>query len=315
VDVPKNVSKIACISASMADFMISFGLGDKIVGVYSFMLLNDWVYEIYPEAHNYKSYDYEVSAEELLSDGVDLVISLDPRSSDNWKDAGIPTILVSTYSETGPYVEEAYQMVDIIATIFPEVKDKAEAWKKDYDDAISEIQTAIGTEDSDTSVYYVNGAKSKGLYYSDGKNTIFSRMCDIANVKFATEKYKATEVHSVSEEELVSLNPDAMIIGGVYQNYLLDLLDNSELWSSLNCYKENKVYTIPVAFVNLEILSCETPVMMKYLAGLFNDGYEYDLSEGLKQCMKKYFNYTLTDSDVYNMCHGLNKSGVAKTKQ
>ena len=138
---------------------------------------------------------------------------------------------------------------------------------------------------------------------------MISRILEIANTRLATEKYEVLNVHKVSDEEMVALNPYAMLIGGAYQNNLVDELDKSEVWSMLDCNQQGRVYRIPVAMVGIENVSAETPVMLKYVASLFNENYEFNMNEELKANILKYFNYELTDSDVTNMCFGLDKNG------
>lgn len=310
VTVKKDVSKVACISQSATDLMIAFGLGDKIVGTYRSFTYNPWTTEIYPACENYKAYSYSVSAEELVADGIELVIIQDTENAQAFRNAGIPVVAVHQYSPTGAYDDEVYDTARIIGDIFgSEAKKKADAWIKDVKDTITEIENKIGTINSDKAVYYVNGEKSKGLYYSDGGNSMISRIYDIANVQLATEKYEVLNVHKVSDEEMVALNPYAMMIGGAYQNNLMDSLNASPVWSGLDCVKNNKVYRIPVAMIGIENVGAETPVMLKYTASLFNDRYEFDMHTEMKANIKKYFNYDLTDADIDNMCIGLSKSG------
>ena len=124
-----------------------------------------------------------------------------------------------------------------------------------------------------------------------------------------TEKYEVLNVHKVSDEEMIALDPYAMLIGGAYQNNLIDELNASSVWSALTCNQNERVYRIPVAMVGIENVSAETPVMLRYVASLFNDNYSYDIKQGLKENIKKYFGYELTESDVENMCKGLTKAG------
>lgn len=310
VIIKKDVSKVACISQSATDLMIAFGLGDKIVGTYRSFTYNPWTTEIYPACANYKAYSYSVSAEELVADGIELVIIQDTENAQAFRNAGIPVVAVHQYSPTGAFDDEVYDTARIIGDIFgSEAKKKADAWIKDVKDTISEIESKIGTINSDKAIYYVNGEKSKGLYYSDGGNSMISRIYDIANVQLATEKYEVLNVHKVSDEEMVALNPYAMMIGGAYQNNLVDSLNASPVWSGLDCAKNNRVYRIPVAMIGIENVGAETPVMLKYTASLFNDDYEFDMHAEMKANIKKYFNYDLTDADIDNMCNGLSKSG------
>ena len=105
VEIKKDVKNVACISQSATDFMISFGLGDKIKGTYRSFTYNPWTTEIYPKAKDFKAYSYSVGAEELLADGVDLVIIQDTENADAFRNAGIPVVAVNQYSPTGAFDE------------------------------------------------------------------------------------------------------------------------------------------------------------------------------------------------------------------
>jgi len=309
VIVSKNVKRVAAISQSATDLMITFGLGDKIAGTYRSFTYNTWVNELYPAASSFKAYSYSVTAEELLKDSIDLVIIQDTENAQAFRNAGIPVVAVHQYSPTGPFDDEVYEIANIISTIFPEAKSKADAWINDVKDTITDIKNKIGDVNSENTVYYVNGEKSKGLYYSDGGNSMISRVYDVANVRLATEKYQVLNVHKVSDEEMINLNPYAMMIGGSYQTNLFQTLADSQVWSALDCNKYNRVYHIPVCMQGIENVGAETPLMLKYTASLFNSTYQFDLKAEMKNSIKKYFNYDLSDSDVENMSKGLDKNG------
>lgn len=310
VTIPANVCHVACISQSATDLMIAFGLGDKITGTYRSFTYNPWTIELYPAAADFKAYSYSVSAEELLADGVDLVIIQDTENADAFRNAGLPVVAVHQYSPTGAFDDEVYETARIIGEIFGgEAKVKAEAWTKEVKDTIAEIKAAVGTENTEQTVYYVNGEKAKGLFYSDGGNSMISHILDIAGARLATEKYEVVNVHKVSDEEMIALNPYAMLIGGAYQNNLVEELNSSPVWSALECNKNGRVYRIPVAMVGIENVSAETPVMLKYVASIIHPDYEFDIHQALKENIQKYFGYTLTDADIDNMCLGLTKTG------
>lgn len=310
VAIPGEVNRVACISPSATDLMLAFGLGDKIVGTYRSFLYNPWAAVLAPETANYKSYSYSVSAEELLADGVELVILQDTENIEALRNAGIPVVAVHQYARDGVFDDEVYAAARLIGDIFGgEAKEKAELWIRDVEAAIAEIQSAVGAGRSGSPVYYVNGEKDKGLFYSDGGGSMISRVLDVAGVCLATEQYGVLNVHAVSDEEMVALNPYAMLIGGAYQAKLAEELASSELWSSLACSREGRVYRIPVAMVGIENVSAETPVMLRYAASLFCDGYEFDLKAGLRENIRQYFGYELTDADVEYMCRGLDQNG------
>lgn len=310
VTLNKNINRVACISPSATNLMIAFGLGEKIVGTYRSFLYNSWVYELYPPARKFKEYSYSISAEELLKDEIDLVILQNTENADSFRNAGIPVVAVHQYSSTGPFDDEVYEVAELIGEIFGNpAQQQADKWIQDVKASISEIHSKIGSQNTERSIYYVNGEKEKGLFYSDGGNSMISRILEIANVRLATEKYGVLNVHKVSDEEMVSLNPFAMLIGGAYQNNLIDELNTSDIWSLLDCNKQGRIYRIPVAMVGIENVCAETPVMLRYVASLFNETYHFDLQQELKKNIKKYFGCDLSDDDIKNMCLGLDKNG------
>lgn len=309
VVVPKEVKRVAAISQSATDMMIAFGLGDKIAGTYRSFTYNRWVNELYPKAADFKAYSYSVTAEELLKDKIDLVIIQNTENAQAFRNAGIPVVAVHQYTTNGKFDDEVYDIARIIKEIFPQVKNQADAWIQEVKDTIEDIKSKIGETNSEKAVYYVNGEKSKGLYYSDGGNSMISRIFEVANVRLATEKYEVLNVHKVSDEEMVRLNPYAMMIGGTYQTNLFQSLSDSSVWSALDCNQNQRVYHIPVCMQGIENVGVETSLMLKYTANLFNPNYTFDLHTEMKSTIKKYFNYDLTDSDVENMAKGLDKNG------
>lgn len=312
VEIPNKIERVACISQSATDLMIAFGLGEKIYGTYRSFMYNTWVPILYPYAKNYKSYSYSVSAEELINDKIDLVLIQDTENIEALRKTNIPIIAVHQFTNDDEFDDEVYDIAEILKAIFPECKDKADYWINDVKKAIEDVRNNV--KDSNEVVYYINGEKAKGLYYSDGGHSMISRVLHIAGVKLATEMYSVLNVHKVSDEEMINLNPDAILIGGAYQNILSDELKNSSVWSNLDAYKNNKVYRIPVCMVGIENVSAETSLMIKHIASLFSD-YQFDIKSEMKKCIKYYFNYDLSDSDIENMSKGLDSNGQNMIKR
>ena len=302
-----DIRHVACMSQSATDFMIAFGLGDRIKGTYKSFCYNKWTEVLYPGAKDYIAYSYSTSAEELLKDGIDLVITQNTENADAYRNAGIPVVAVHQYSPTGAFDDEMYDTARLIGKIFG-VEEKAAAWEAEVRETIADIETRCGTVNSGRAVYYINGEKAKGLYYSDGGNSMISRILAVANMELATEKYEVLNVHKVSDEEMVRLDPYSIMIGGGYQNRLNDELNDSPIWSSLTSVSEGRVYRIPVCMVGIENVSCETSLMLKYTASLFGD-YSFDRYAETRACIEKYFGYTLTDAEIDKMYQGLSPEG------
>lgn len=306
VKIPNKIERVACISQSATDLMIAFGLGEKVYGTYRSFMYNTWGPILYPYAKNYKSYSYSVTAEELINDKIDLVLIQDTENIEALRKTNIPVIAVHQFTNDDEFDDEVYDIARILSEIFPNCKEKADYWINDVKTIIEDIKNK--NNKSNKIVYYINGEKAKGLYYSDGGRSMISRILHVAGVELATEKYNVLNVHKVSDEEMINLNPDAIIIGGTYQNILVNDLKNSNVWSTLDANKNNAVYRIPVCMVGIENVSAETPLMLKYIASLFSN-YDFDMYKEMKNNIKQYFNYDLSDKDIENMANGLDSNG------
>lgn len=258
IEIPDNIERVACISQSATDLMIAFGLGEKVYGTYRSFMYNTWAPILYPYSKNYKSYSYSVSAEELINDKIDLVLIQDTENIETLRKTNIPILAVHQFTTDDEFDDEVYETARILMEIFPECKDKANYWINDVKTTIEDVTKM--SSNSDNIVYYVNGEKAKGLYYSDGGKSMISRVLHIAGAKLATEKYNVLNVHKVSDEEMINLNPDVILIGGTYQNILSKDLKTSSVWSTLDANRNNKVYRIPVCMVGIENVSAETPI-------------------------------------------------------
>ena len=306
VEIPDRIERVACISQSATDLMIAFGLGEKIYGTYRSFMYNTWVPILYPYAKNYKSYSYSVSAEELINDKIDLVLIQDTENIEALRKTNIPIIGIHQFTNDDEFDDEVYDIARILLEIFPECKSKADYWIDDVKTTITEVNSKI--KKSNKIVYYINGEKSKGLYYSDGGHSMISRVLHVAGAELATEKYSVLNVHKVSDEEMINLNPDSILIGGTYQNVLVNELKNSVVWSTLRASKNNSVHRIPVCMVGIENVSAETSLMIKYLASIFSD-YKFNMGSEMRKTIKHYFNYDLSDNDINNMMNGLDNNG------
>lgn len=311
VEIPNDIERVACIYPSTTDMMVTLGLEEYIAGTYRTTLDNPWTEKLVPESVDWISYDYDTSVETILEQDIDLVFIPDAETAETYTQSGICAVVIRQYTQDDAFDTEYYECARILGEIFG-VEEEAEAWTIEVQDTIEEIQTTIEANDEveAQTVYYVNGEKAKGLWYSDGGNSTIQTTLEILGQQLATEVYLVETVHGASTEEMISLNPDVIIIGGIYQQELLEELYNDPIWNELPCVIEGQVYTIPVGFIGIENLSAETPIMLKYLANMFYpDLFDYDIEQELMDCMEQYFNYSLSEEEAANMLEGISYDG------
>ena len=65
-------------------------------------------------------------------------------------------------------------------------------------------------------------------------------------VDFSTENLIEFPANKVDSEAILAVNPENIIIGGVYQHVLKDELFNSPEWKFNTAVKEGNIFTVPM---------------------------------------------------------------------
>lgn len=260
VTLMENPKKVAVIARAAADMMIGFGLGDVVDGMYQSILDNPWVEVFYPNAANFHSYDYNESAELFLSRGVDLVLAPEKYIAEELRANGVTAITVSLYG-TPTYESVIYKIADLIAQIWPRTEDKVSDWKEELDQAIDDITSVLDTKTiTPRTIHYVRGDKDRGLGYTDTAGSL---------VETVYESYfgliylgKSFESNKPSIEEIMLQNPDIIVVGGAYQNKIINDASTTEPQSLLDAFANNQVFNIPLGFVMWEQNSIALPLFL-----------------------------------------------------
>ncbi len=314
ITIKKNPQKVACISRTTYDLLVAYGLGDKIDGAYSGTLNNDWVSVIYPESVNHYVYNYENSYELFMQRGVDLVFAPEKYISDELNDHNIPALCVSLYGNP-TFDNYVTFLSELVTKIWddPQVKIKATAWNQKMNTAINDIRTELSKHTlEEKTLFYIRGDKDKGIGYTDNKSSFTEYAYRMMGFRFVGAELTTTKP---SAEEIMTLNPDIFVAGGIYQNKNIDLLKTTEPYKNLNAVKNNKVYNIPIGFTAFEQLSAMSPVFFYDQANkLYPIFFNYDIHSMIKSTVKEYFGTELTDEQVSYMVQGLSPTGESMAK-
>ncbi len=308
VEVPLNPSNVAVIARAAGDMMIGFGLGDKVDGMYYSILDNPWVQTLYPESENYHSYDYNESAELFLSRGVDLVLAPEQYIAEGLRESGVNAITVSLYGSPD-YGEYLYYLADLISQIWPESNNKVTQWSEELTLALTEVKVVIDKENiPKRTVYYVRGDKNKGIGYTDtGYSLLETIYNDYLNMTYLGREF---ESNKPSAEEIISLNPDVIVFGGIYQNLHVEQVVSEEPYVYLDAVSDDQLITVPVGFVMWEQNSIMLPLFVYDQANkLYPDLFEYDIAKMTLEKYRDYFEVTLTDFQIEQMLSGMGPDG------
>ena len=309
ITIEKNPDKVACVSRTTYDLLVAFGLGDKIDGAYTTIYDNPWTEVFYPQSKNEYRYAYNESYETFITRDVDLVFAPEKYISDGLKEHGVNALCVSLYGNP-TFDNYVYYFADLVTQIWDskEVKEKAEAWKNKVNTAITDITTELKKHnESEKKIMYVRGDKNKGIGYTDTKSSFTEFAFRSLGFDFAGKHFESNQP---SQEAICEYNPDAFVIGGIYQNKLINALTNDSVYANLDAVKNNKVYTIPVGLTMFEQLSAVTPIFFYDMANkIYPNYFNYNVSQMIKDTVKEYFGTELTDEDVNNILNGKDRNG------
>ncbi|WP_033159901.1 ABC transporter substrate-binding protein [Mycoplasmoides alvi] len=311
VKVPKNPKKVACISRCSYDLLLGYGLFDNVYGAYKGTLTNPWVNEIYPESSKVKELAYNPSVEDLLKDGVDLIFAPTKAIAESYRNAGLNAITISLYG-TPTFDNFIYKYSDIITTIWDSsiAKERATKWKSDVESAINDVYEKIKESNiTEKKVFYVRGDKDKGINYTDTIGSFTEYGYRVLGLNDYS-KGLGDDKTAPSDEDIIKFNPDYIVCGGIYQNKNISLIKSNDKYKTLSAVQNNKIFNIPIGFTAFEQLSIATPIFFYDQANkIYPELFKYDIPKLLKESLKYYFNYDITDEKIGWMLHGFGPTG------
>ena len=312
IEIVKNPQKVACVSRTTYDFLIAFGLGDKIDGVYENVLANTWVQELNPTQEDYFAYEYNPSAETYISRDVDLIFSPEERITVELRKLGLPAMTVNHYGPEEGYDNQMFFLANLVVQLWgedTEVVEKVEYWKNDITTTIDDITNTLDENNIEEgkSIHYVRAdKKDKGITYTENTRPYLEYIYRLLKVRTIGQDL---ESNKISAEELLVIDPDYIVIGGIYQNGAVEA-SKVEPMNKLTAVKEGNVLTIPVGISQFEHPSSIASVFIKDQANkLYPELFDYDIAKLTKEAYKYYYNIDLTDEQTKNILEGKNPDG------
>ncbi|WP_406615373.1 ABC transporter substrate-binding protein [Mycoplasmopsis hyopharyngis] len=296
VSIYKKPEKIACQSRSAFDMLLAFGLKDKIDGIYNKTLGNKWLTTFFKdEIKNYYPYSYNETIETYFSRKVDLVIVFEESIKKNLLDKKIDAITINQYDQ-GKFNEESlYVFPKLLANLFEgKTKELAKKWIDETKQLLAEIKSKIANLSFDKKMFYLRSDQQKKQIRTESSGSLL-------NFIFKFLHFSASEITNdkPSEEEFIKVNPDYLLLGGQYQDYMKDWVNKDPKFSSLNFAKNNSFINIPIGVSAFEQLSVETPILIAHLANVaYPSLFNFDIKQMIKDCYKTYFNFDLTNEQI-----------------
>jgi len=237
VTVDDEPESIVSIQASNTEIAFALGLGEKIIGVSD--------YCNYPEEalEKEKVGAQDINEELVLSLLPDMALVTDyhynthPDTLDKFEEAGITVIVVGSASS----FDDVYEKIAMIgkATGSETKADEIIADMKKRHEAIKEI---AAEEITDKKKVWVEVSPSPDIY-TTGKNTFMHEMLESIQATNAAEDHDGWV--KLTEEEIVKLNPDAIITTyGYYIENPSEQVLSREGWTEVPAIKNEQVFDV-----------------------------------------------------------------------
>ena len=315
VEIPENVERVVCTSASAVPFLLGMGVEDKIVGAHGSTLGHSWAAVFYDgfkeEAGKVALFGKNPNAEELIAAEVDLVILKDASYAEELRKSGIPAVCFKYNNK-----DELYAAVDMLGEIFgDEAKAYAAKWEAKLDSTVETISKELESlpDDEKCNVYYVDAtgaeASNENLFLTAGGGSFVEYWINASGANLVTSPYK--DLEQIDQEEGLSLNPDTIFICGWLEYEAKDIMMSDPLWQDVPAVKNDRVFLMPTSCASYDRFSVEMPLMLSYTANkLYPDYHEFGGIDELREFYKEYYEREFSDEQLGNMLKGLNPDGT-----
>lgn len=318
VTLPDEINRIVVTDTLPLPSVLSLYLdsAEKLVGISPVSMSAakaGLLSELYPEILDADTSFFEnseLNIESLLALEPDLVFynAQNKELGESLVSAGLTAVAVSVTKWDYNAADTFDAWMDLLADIFPEEKEKAEAAKEYGEKVEEEIQDKTDElkDEEKKNVFFLFNYSDTALVTS-GKNFWGQYWCDAINAVNVGEEIEAERSNaSVNMEQVYSWDPDIIFISNFTKAMPEDLYNNTigdNDWSSVSAVKNEQVYKMPLGAYRSFTPGADTPMTLMWLAKtVYPDLFEdVDMTEEVENYYKEVYNIELTDDQVAQM--------------
>ena len=307
VKIPVEVNTVINLSAYGSQVMVGLGLGDYLIGAHNETVESLWIVEMYPRIEEISIYEDETSAEVLLAANADVVFVEDAEYARTLRAKGVPAVNFSYYT-----IDEMKQTIAMLGEILgDDVAEKCTQYIEYLDANIALVAESLeGTLPQKETLYYINGVSNKGLYKTTGNGSTNCACAELSYTIFATASLIESPANRVDSEAILAVNPENIIIGGVYQHVLYDELLATPEWSNNSAVQNGHVFKVPMGISAWNRYGLEIALMIPWTSAVvYPEYFEYDVHQATKDFYSTFAGYELSDLQIQYILEGLTPSG------
>lgn len=300
VEIPKTVETVINNWPSSNQIMILLGATDKQIAYFETLKSPSftWMQIVNPDIMTKPSVgaNRTITAEELLTFDPDLVITANQEDAESYRQAGLSALTMMFNNFDG--------MKQSIAKTAEALGDEAPARAASYNeyldgniDLVTERLTGLEEADRPT-VYYLDGQQGQTPYLTSGNGTMQEEWITLAGGKLATDGLFSGMSQEITAEQLLTLDPDYILVGGLNQAIALDALMNDEALAELTALKEDRVVRIPQGTFQWCRFGSEAALQVLWAAKtLHGEQFEdIDMKEETISFYKDFLDYDLSSA-------------------
>ena len=318
VTLPDEINRIVVTDTLPLPSVLSLYLdsAEKLVGISPVSMSAakaGLLSELYPEILDADTSFFEnseLNIESLLALEPDLVFynAQNKELGESLVSAGLTAVAVSVTKWDYNAADTFDAWMDLLADIFPEEKEKAEAAKEYGEKVEEEIQDKTDElkDEEKKNVFFLFNYSDTALVTS-GKNFWGQYWCDAINAVNVGEEIEAERSNaSVNMEQVYSWDPDIIFISNFTKAMPEDLYNNTigdNDWSSVSAVKNEQVYKMPLGAYRSFTPGADTPMTLMWLAKtVYPDLFEdVDMTDEVQNYYDEVYGIELTDEQVAQM--------------
>lgn len=307
VELPENVNTVIDLWHANNQVALLLGGADKLIGTTSIVQGLAWYAQVYPgileiPAYSLQSGSGSFNTEEILTANPDVVITSSADDAEVLRNAGITTVYVSFRDFEG-LKETVRVTAEVLGDDAPE---RAEAWTEYFEGNLTFLSESLAglSDDDKPKVYEI---RSENPLESDGRVSICTEWIEAAGGINAIAHIAEDNQCTVTMEEILSANPDVIIVATQNAQPIIDEIMNDPAWSTITAVQNGQVYANPVGTFLWSRYSCEEALQVLWVAKtLHPDLFEnLDMVKEVCDFYQTFYGYEMTEAEAELMLAGL----------
>ena len=303
VTIPLPVEHVVNGWPSSNSVMLLIGAGPLLTGTMQATIDNEWSQVVYPDIVDVPVIDTNVEA--ILAADPDLYISSDSELAAQLREVGVPAVNLM-FSDYDTMKESFTTLGQILGGEYQEKLQKWCDYQEEWEATITERLADVPDEEKPV-LYYCSAQMSAALTAAFATDSICGDWTSICGATYLGSLASDPNASELTEEEILALDPDVIIVGGIHQADAYADLSTNEVWSDVTAVREGKYYLAPMGIFSWCRFGMESALMLPWLAQtLYPDKFtDIDIEQLTYEFYNDFAGVELTDAQIANLLVGL----------